>query len=185
MDSQLIGTLEADPALRVFAPERPAPDMAYEGLRCACGGTRFHLAGWPRIALGRGSFFWRAVTRVWREARMPMDADESMESPLWLPVFVRCDACGRNEVLLDGADVAGRIPEAMRGEPIEPVRCRLCRRGSVELVLGVARDAMSRDRVAVELRARCGACRRQSKVAWSDARPTDQEVRLDLLYGRR
>ena len=88
-------------------------------------------------------------------------------------------------MLLDGADVAGRIPEAMRGEPIESVRCRLCRRGSVELVLGVARDAMSRDRVAVELRARCGACRRQSKVAWSDARPTDQEVRLDLLYGRR
>ena len=39
--------------------------------------------------------------------------------------------------------------------------------------------------VAVELLIRCATCRRQARVAWSDARPSEQEVRLDLLYGRR
>ena len=40
-------------------------------------------------------------------------------------------------------------------------------------------------RIGVELVIRCASCHRQARIAWSDARPSEQEVRLDLLYGRR
>jgi len=130
-----------------------------------------------------------------------MEAGEPLESPFWLPVFARCDVCGREAVVLDAAGLAGRMPLDTRGEPRESARCRACRRGSFALVVGATghegehEDPRDREQavepgvgpasVAVELVMQCAACRRQARIAWSDARPSEQDVRLDLLYGRR
>jgi len=160
--------------------------MTYVGLGCPCGSERFHVSGWPRVASGRGSFFWRTVSRVWRAARLPMQDGEPVESPFWLPVFARCDRCGEESVLLDWADGVGLMFAGRRDEPRESYRCRVCRRGSVELVVGDAADPDRASRVDFEVIARCASCRRQARIAWSEGgRPSDQEVRLDLLYGRR
>lgn len=185
VDSTLVGQLTTDPGLAVFAPERRDESMDYCGLACPCGSTVFHVAGWPRIASGRGGFFWRALSRVFREARMPMQDGELLESPFRLPVFARCDACGREEVVLDAEGVVDRMPAAARQEPRESARCRVCRRGSVALVLGATSQGAAESRFAVELVTICTVCRRQARIAWSDARPSEQEARLDLLYGRR
>ena len=70
-------------------------------------------------------------------------------------------------------------------EPRESYRCRVCRRGSVEVVVGEARDARSEIRADHDIVARCFSCHRQARIAWSEGRPSAQEVRLDMLYGRR
>lgn len=186
MEPTLLGHLKIAPAVAAFAPERRDAAMEYVGLECPCGSTLFHLSGWPRVASGGGSFFWRSVARVWREARLPMQDGEPAESPFFLPLFARCDRCLLESVLLDGPLVVGRWPAAQRAEPRESYRCRACRRGSVELVVGQAADPIRASRADFEVVARCAACRRQARVAWSEGgRPSAQEIRLDQLYGRR
>lgn len=185
MDPALLGDLDAMPTPPPATVGRPAEDYAYATLRCRCGHERFHLSGWTRIATDGGGFFWRSLTRVFREARVLMDDGEPAESPFWLPVFLRCDACGRESALADREGLAGRLPDERRGEPREAFRCRACRRGSVEVALGVAEDAARAERVDLEVIARCHRCTRVHRLAWSRGRPSDQEVRLDLLYGRR
>ena len=114
-----------------------------------------------------------------------MQAGEPVESPFWLPVFVRCEACGVEETLLDGEPVVVRMPEARRKEPREAYRCRVCRRGLVELAVGEASDPHSPKRADYEIVAHCSSCHRQGRIAWSRGLPSEQEVRLDVLYGRR
>lgn len=185
MDPRLVGTLEIDPALPAFSPEMPASDMLYGAAACDCRGTSFRVSGWPRIALAPGGFFWRTVTRVWREAQQPMHEGEPVESPFWLPVFAACTRCGREVALLDAEEVPLRMNEGHRDEPRESLRCRVCRQSQFELVIGEARDSASPARVDFEIVTRCCACHRQGRIAWSKGRPSEQEVRLDLLYGRR
>ena len=178
-----------DLSLPVFAPERPDREMAYCALRCPCGGEVFRLTGWPRLASGRGGFFWRSVTRVWREARLTTRDGELVDSPFWLPISTCCHGCGREETLFDGERMPECVTAAERAEPREAVRCRVCRRGQMELVVGVDRAAAEGERVAhpsaVEVVSRCHSCHRQARIAWSDARRSKQEIQLDLLYGRR
>jgi uncharacterized protein with PIN domain len=114
-----------------------------------------------------------------------MEDGEPVESPFWLPLSVSCDRCGSEQALLDGPSVLGRMPEGRRGEPRESYRCRACRRGSVELVVGEAGGSERGSVSFFEVVTRCARCRREARVAWSDGRPTEQEVRLDQLYGRR
>jgi hypothetical protein len=187
VDARLLDDWVTDPALAVFEPERRDPEMTYVALCCGCGGHIFRLAGWPRLATGRGGFFWRTIARVWREARMPMEAGEPLESPFLLPLDVQCDRCDRRATVFDAPGVAGWLAPAERRQPRESYRCRACRRGRVELVAGLAVDVSEGPAraCAFELVARCHACHRQARVAWADARPNPQQVRLDLLYGRR
>lgn len=185
MSPSLFGELETNSDLRTFAPDKLQDEMTYVSLACRCGHERFHLSGWPTIASGTGGFFWRSLTRVFREARLPMEEGELVESPFWLPMFVRCDQCSRESTLLDDPRVAGSLPIERRGEPVESFRCRVCRRGSLELVVGTSVDAARPDRLDLEIIARCATCHREHRVAWSKGRPSEQEVRLDLLYGRR
>jgi hypothetical protein len=205
----------ADPQLPHFSPERRDAEMSYLALRCRCGGEVFRVAGWPRAALGQGAYFWRSFMRVWREARQPMSGGEPVESPFLFPLMLRCDRCDRQGPLFASY---GKRGEAIEGAPVDPVqpresyRCPACRRGRVELVIGVTPDRpgaettdgsavraagtgqgesdaegarIAADGGAVEVVARCHACRREARVAWADARPSPQQIRLDQLYGRR
>jgi hypothetical protein len=188
VDSLLLAAFEThDPALR-FALERPDPDMTYYGLGCPCGGQVFRVSGWPRIHSGRGGFFWRSVTRVWREARLQTHAGQPLISPFWIPLGTRCDRCGRAETLFAGEHVGGRRDAQACTEPKESVRCRICRRSQMEIVVGVSgedsRIESTTAGVSVEVVSRCDRCHRQARVAWSDGRRSEQEIRLDLLYGR-
>ena len=185
MDRELIGDFETDPNGPAFSPERRDPAMDYGAIRCPCGGGVFRLAGWPRAVSGSGGFFWRSLTRVWREARMAVENGELVESPFRLPLFARCARCDRERTLLDDERVVGRVEAEGRGEPRESVRCRACRRGAFELVVGQARESAPPAPPAVEVVVRCGSCRRQARLAWSDDVPSEQQRRLDLLYGRR
>jgi len=212
LDDWTLDDWKGDASLPVFAPERRDPEMRYLGLRCPCGGWIFRLTGWPRLAAGEGGYLLRTLVRVWREARQPMDAGEPEESPFLLPVQLECERCGRKGPLFEAPDRPDRVGPAGRAQPREAYRCRACRRGRIALVIGVAgvvapgdpgggatrreSEAASREgrgaaaagvgeaADAVELIARCEACRRQARIAWSDARPSPQERRLDLLYGR-
>ena len=88
-----------------------------------------------------------------------------------------------------GERMPGCLTAAKRAEPKEAIRCRVCRRSMMELVVGVDRAAVDGERVAhrsaVEVVSRCHSCHRQARIAWSDARRSKQEIKLDLLYGRR
>ncbi|MEM9175382.1 MAG: hypothetical protein AAGC67_09110 [Myxococcota bacterium] len=159
--------------------------LSWRALACACGGEGFRITGWPRITTGRGGLFWRSVLRVFRETRQPMDEGELRESPFWLPLRARCERCEREAVVLDDPSVADRLSDAGRAEPVESYRCRVCRRGRMALLVGSAADAKSPERADFVVVARCRACTRESRVAWSRGRPSDQEVALDVLYGRR
>ncbi|MFK7895574.1 MAG: hypothetical protein AB8G23_07040 [Myxococcota bacterium] len=189
MNPDLVGQLHIDVSKDAFSPEKPDASLAYVGLRCPCGQSLFHLSGWPRVATGRGGYFWRSVSRVWREARVVMKDGEPVESPFWLPLAARCEHCGTESIFLNHESVVGRLPAAAQSDPRESYRCRLCRRGVVSLVVGCAEDEGpgrgSPAGVAVEVVTRCDRCHRQDRIAWSDGRPSGQQVRLDLLYGRR
>ncbi len=189
---RLFGIWTRDPGSRDFSPERRDPEMDYRVLRCPCGSRSLRLSGWPRVAAGRGGQFWRTLTRVWREARQTLQGGEPLESPFWLPLWLRCDECGREDRLLESPDLVGRLDPEAQLEPREAYRCRICRRGSVEVVVGVAgfdvtESALANagDRGAVEVIALCLTCHRQARIAWSDGRPSSQEIQLDHLYGRR
>ncbi len=114
-----------------------------------------------------------------------MDLGEPVESPFRPPLFVRCLDCDREAILLDHPSVEDAMPEAARDEPREALRCRSCRRGRFALCVGFAEDAADEARLDLELVSRCQACHREGRIAWSRGRPSEQEVRLDLLYGRR
>jgi hypothetical protein len=144
------------------------------------------------VAAGPGGQFWRTLARVWREARQTRHDGEPLESPFWFPLWLRCDECGCEDRLFELPDLVGRLDSAAQLAPREAYRCRVCRRGSVEVVVGVAgfddtqaTHANAPDQAVVEVITRCLTCRRQARIAWSDGRPTSQEMRLDHLYGRR
>lgn len=189
----------AEESLHLFSPEQRDPEMQYLALRCPCGGDVFRLSGWPRLALGTGGYLWQTLLRVWREAREPMNGGEPEQSPFLLPVTLECDRCGRTAPLFERTGLASELDRLDRVPPRESYRCRVCRRGRVALVVGLSDPATdpksarigesaqwSRQagRHAVEVVARCHACRRQARIAWADARPSPQERRLDALYGR-
>jgi DNA-directed RNA polymerase subunit RPC12/RpoP len=186
------GPLELDPELSVFAPENPDNDMHYTGLRCPCGGVQFRLWGRLSVAFGQGGYFWRTLTRFLREARQPMQVEECPDSPVIPPLFLRCEACRREFTVLDNlsenasSHEAGRDGE--REEPEESLRCRVCSSGRFELVAGVSRDessAVASIPGAAEIISHCHRCRRQTRIAWFRSTVSEQEIRLDLLYGRR
>jgi hypothetical protein len=85
------------------------------------------------------------------------------------------------------------MPASDRSEPKESIRCRICHRGLFELVVGTtpgrSQDALQKEPVgsscAVEIVSHCHSCHRQARIAWSESQRSDQEVKLDLLYGRR
>ncbi len=193
VEREFFGNFEVDPSLPVFKPERPDREMVYCGLSCACGAQAFRLTGWPRSVSGRGGFFWRSVVRAWRESRLPMQDGELVASPFWIPIFACCHECGRVEAVFDGEGVVGRMPASDRPEPKESIRCRICHRGLFEIVVGTnqdrSHDALQSEPVgsscAVEIVSHCHSCHRQARIAWSDGQRSEQEVRLDLLYGRR
>ena len=114
-----------------------------------------------------------------------MDLGEPVESPFRPPLFVRCVECDAEVRVLDHAAVADAMPAGSRGEPREALRCRSCRRGHFALCAGFAQDAADPARIDLEVVSRCEACHREGRIAWSHGRPSEQEVRLDLLYGRR
>lgn len=185
MEREILGELKTDETLSVFVPEVREATMRYAGLRCRCGGIRFRLSGWITVASGKGGFFWRSLTRVWREARQSMSGGALVDSPLRLPIFARCDACEREDSIFDDEALLERLPKNERGDPRESLRCRVCGRGRFELVVGMEDDE-SRDALkAVEVISRCQRCHRQERLAWSRSGSSDQEIRLDLLYGRR
>ena len=175
-------TKEASPPAQVASGDEA---LSWTALSCVCGADAFRITRWPRITTGRGNLFWRSLTRVFRETRQPMEEGELRESPFWLPLRVRCERCERERVLLDEGAVADRLPDAGRREPLESFRCRVCRRGRMSLVVGAAADPVVPERADFVVVARCRACARESRVAWSRGRPSEQEVQLDVLYGRR
>lgn len=184
-------TLEAAPL--TGAPRADGRDEDWEHVRlaCRCGGDGFRIVGWPRAASAVGGVFRRSFTRVFREVRAAMQPPESAESPFRLPLFVACDRCGDERALLDRESVPGRIANEHRHLPRESLRCRVCRRGrfAVDVSLaGLATSAGGRgsaEGAAVEVRAHCRACHHTTRIAWADERPSEQALRLDLLYGRR
>ena len=170
--------------------------MEYSALRCPCGATEFRISGRPQVTSGSGSYFWRTLTRVWREARQITQDGEPLDSPFSLPLGLECAACGRKEEILRAADSDVLLPQSIESQPREAYRCRACRRAVVQLVIGVVGlETLIDERPghptplssggAVEVVARCKACKREARIAWSDQRPTHQEVQLDVLYGRR
>jgi len=118
-----------------------------------------------------------------------MQDDELIDSPFWLPVFARCPRCDREEPLFDHERVLARMPPGDRTAPKESVRCRVCRQSRVELVAGVEAGADEIERrgspCGVEVVSRCRGCHRQMRIAWSREGRSKQEIKLDLLYGRR
>ena len=122
---------------------------------------------------------------VVRDLSLRVEEGELLEAPFWLPLRVCCERCDGEAVLLDGDAVVDRLSEEGRKEPLESYRCRVCRRGRVGLLVGAAVDAKTPARADFVVVARCRACARESRVAWSRGRPSEQEIELDVLYGRR
>ncbi len=121
---------------------------------------------------------------------------EPTESPFALPLILQCVVCDLEGEILSNVQL--RIPPVSSAppQPREAYRCRVCRRSAVELVVGISKTYLPGETPndqarepahvsAAEVVARCVACRRASRIAWFDNRPTSQELRLDLLYGRR
>lgn len=203
VDCDFFKDFETDRSLSAFVPERPDREMDYRALRCPCGGESFRLTGWPRILSGKGGFFWRSVARVWRETRLPMqDGGEEVASPFWLPISTCCHGCDLEQTLLNDERVAGRMAPAERVGPKEFVRCRVCRRGLFKIVVGVSRGAVLGQHVQVgsdsnvnvnievnainvEVLSHCRSCHLQARIAGSVDQRSEQEIQLDLLYGRR
>jgi hypothetical protein len=191
VEREYFGKLKTDAQLPIFIPDFREPGMRYASLHCGCGGFRFRLSGWLTVSTGKGAFFWRSLTRVWREARQVMSDGKPVDSPFKLPMFVRCEACERVDSIFDDEALIERLPVNERGDPRESLRCRACGRGDFELVVGVGvgggaegeeSDGPPR---AIEVISCCHRCHRQERIAWSRSARSDQEIRLDRLYGRR
>ncbi len=108
-----------------------------------------------------------------------------IDSHFLLPVQMRCRICERDEMLFDDTTVPDRTNSVDRGTPLEAYRCRMCYRGLFEVVAGISRSGLSREADAVEVVARCQRCHHQALIASSSKQDAQQQVRLDLLYGRR
>lgn len=162
------------------------PESGWERRRlgCACGGESFRLIGWPRAALAPGGAFRRTFSRVLSEVRAAVRPPDAQDSFYGFPVFALCEACGREARLFDGDPVPDRLDAARRGLPRESFRCRVCRRSAFAVALALAEDPSDRQRAAAEIRVRCTACLRSQRVAWADGRASEQQRRLDRLYGR-
>jgi hypothetical protein len=180
-----LGILLTEARPLAFVPEVREPAMHYASLSCRCGGNRFRLSGWLTVSAGKGGFFWRSLTRVWREARQSISDGRPNDSPFKLPILVRCDACERAVSILDCEALGEWLPTPERMDPRESLRCRICGRGSFELVVGLDGEGSGPSLRAVEVVSRCHRCHRQECVAWSRSTRSDQEISLDLLYGRR
>jgi len=185
MDGALVGScrtlaLGAEP----FAPARTA-GWEHARLACDCGGESFRLIGWPRAAVGGGGALFRAFARVLREARAAMEPPERAVSPWCLPLSAGCERCGRETLLFDDERIPGRLPPDLRRLPRESLRCRVCRRGVFGIAVAIAEGELPRDAAAVDVHARCEACHRTARVAWSEPGASEQARRLDRLYGRR
>ena len=161
------------------------PDWERAALACPCGGESFRVVGWPWAAVGPGGAVRRTLGRVLREARAALAVDAALNSLFWLPLSVVCESCGREAKLLDGEALPGRLVASDRSLPRESHRCRVCRRSAFAVAIALAQGSDPRDRAAVEIRGHCVACHRATRIAFFDARPGEQERRLDLLYGRR
>jgi len=188
VERKIFGELKTDATLPTFVPEVREPAMRYVALQCECGGFGFRLSGWLTVASGRGGFFWRSFARVWREARQSMSGGTPTDSPLRMPIFLRCDTCQREDSIFDDEALIERLPMNGRGDPRESLRCRVCGRGRFELVVGVvgvAGDESGHSLRSVEVISRCHRCHREERLAWSRSGLSDQDIRLDLLYGRR
>lgn len=183
MDREIVGELriEASP---------PPPD--FEGgagwehvrLACDCGGTAFRVVGWPRGGAGSGSVLWQTFSRAFREARAAFRPDASSAPMFELPIGAICESCGRERLLLDDGRVPGLLCAERRKLPRESYRCRVCRRGAVSLRIAWLDGSPPRGGVAVEVHVHCLACHRTARIAAADSRASEQQQRLDLLYGR-
>jgi len=180
-----LGELKTEARRPAFVPDVREAAMRYASLSCQCGGSRFRLSGWLTVSTGKGGFFWRSLTRVWREARQTLSEGRPVDSPFKLPIFVRCAACERADSILDCEILEQWLPKSDRAAPCESLRCRVCGRGSFELVIGSEGEVSGESLRAVEVFSRCHRCQRQECIAWSRSTRSDQEISLDLLYGRR
>ena len=185
MAEEVYGALETDDTLSVFVPDDRNASMQYTGLRCICGGKKFRLSGWLTISSFGEGFFWRSLARVWREVRHSMSGGEGGESHFRLPILTHCGLCDSAAAVLDSPTLVARLADQDRQEPQESLRCRVCGRGHFELVVGVEGSEPNRSMRSVEVIARCHRCHRQERIAWSMGEHSDQEIKLDLLYGRR
>lgn len=101
-----------------------------------------------------------------------------------LPLAVVCEACGRERILLDDARLPRRGPSERVRLPRESYRCRVCRRGAVAIRIAWCEGAPPRGGAAVEVHVQCAACQRTARIAAADSRASEQQQRLDRLYGR-
>jgi len=112
-----------------------------------------------------------------------MHDGEPAESPFAFPLTLKCARCAREDEIFSDEGFGSSGAGSAESRPREAYRCRACRRAVVELVVGVTNSEPLR--AAAEVVARCRACQREARIAWYDARPSSQELRLDHLYGRR
>jgi hypothetical protein len=164
--------------------------MDYQTLSCRCGGQEFGVAGVPRYAVGSGGHFVRTLRRAWQEARRSDREEDALGWPFEWPLRLRCESCGGEADF----DLPSRRPvrpgkgeqggQGARVAPRENYRCRACRRGTMTLCVGIQADPPT-DRKAVVVVAGCCACSREAILSGRDDRPSEQEIKLDHLYGRR
>ncbi len=154
------------------------------GLACECGRSAFRVVGWPRGGSGPGGVVWQTFARAFRETRAVLRSGSADEPMFELPLSAACEACGREIVLLDDPRVAGRMPAERRDRPRESYRCRVCRRGAVSIRIACCDGGPPRGGAAFEVHVDCVACRRTARIAAADSRASEQQQRLDRLYGR-
>lgn len=183
MDRELVGgfRIEASAAPPDF--ERGA-GWDHVGLACECGRPAFRIVGWPRGGMGPGGILRQTFFRAFREARAALRSGSADEPMFELPLSAACESCGVATVLLDDPRVPGRLPADRRVLPRESYRCRVCRRGVVSIRVACCDGGPPRGGAAVEVHVDCLACRRTARVAAADSRASEQQQRLDLLYGR-
>lgn len=168
------------------APSDPERRSGWEqvGLACECGGSAFRVVGWPRGAAGSGGVLWQTFSRAFRETRAVLQSAVADRPMFELPLSAVCEACGREVSLLDDPCISDRMPADRRDLPRESFRCRVCRRGTVSIRVGCCDGAPPRGGAAFEVRVDCLACRRTALIAAADSRASEQQQRLDRLYGR-
>ncbi len=183
MDPAFVGDCRLEPAA---PPPGFAGGAGWEHVRvvCDCGGAAFRVIGWPRGEGASGGVLWQTFSRAFREARAAFDPDTASTPMFALPIGAACEACGHERLLLDDARVPGRIAAPERGRPRESYRCRVCRRSAVSIRIASVLGQPPRGGAAVEVHVHCLACHRSARIAGADSRASEQQQRLDRLYGR-
>lgn len=188
MDRELVAGFRIEPPAATPGFDRRA-GWEQVGLACECGRSAFRIVGWPcggmgPGGMGRGGVLWQTFSRAFRETRAVL-RNAAADQPMFeLPLSATCEACGREIVLLDDPRVPGRMPIEHRRLPRESYRCRVCRRGAVSIGIAFCEGAPPRGGAAVEVHVDCLACRRTARIAAVDSRASEQQQRLDRLYGR-